>query len=417
MSALDVLVVGAGPAGSTVAFELARRGHSVEVIEEHPRVGHPVQCAGLVSHRVIELAGSDKMVLGPVHGASVFSPGLKSLSFRASEPRAFVIDRAGLDIHLADRAAEAGALFRTGVRFDGLAEANGKGIVARLTGIGGHAEERKARILIGADGVASAVARAARLRRPIEILPAFEAEIPRSPGDPDRVEVYLGNEFAPGLFGWWVPDFAGGARVGIAARADGTPARTYFDRLIRFLTRRFGTPLPAPVGYVVSGIPIGTLPRITADRVLLVGDAAAQVKPLSGGGIFTGMRAAALAAEVVDGGLTSDRLDRAALASYESRVEQTLGEEFRRAQFLRRVFTRLTDLEFDRLLEALQSAELAGSIVAFGDIDFPSHVARKLLRQSPGLLRLFPKAVAAWLSSGRDLAPELDAAPRFRSAT
>ncbi|MHB8352617.1 MAG: FAD-dependent oxidoreductase, partial [Thermoplasmata archaeon] len=75
----DVLVVGAGPAGSTIAYELARRGHSVTVLEEHPRVGYPVQCAGLVSRRVVELAGTDAMVLGPVHGAAVFSPALRSI--------------------------------------------------------------------------------------------------------------------------------------------------------------------------------------------------------------------------------------------------------------------------------------------------------------------------------------------------
>lgn len=418
MDQVDAIVVGAGPAGSTAAYGLARRGHEVLMVEEHPRVGFPVQCAGLVSSRVIELAGTDRMVLGPVHGATVFSPSLRSISFHAKEPRAFVIDRALLDRLLADRAARAGARIMTGARFDGHGTPGPGPRAVRLTLADGTTTTVSARLVIGADGVASAVARTARLRRPIEILPAFEAEIPSSPGDADRVEVYLGNAFAPGLFGWWIPDMSGGARVGIASRADGTSARQYFDRFLELLARRFGRPLPRPHGYLVSGIPIGTLPRVTADRTMLVGDAAAQVKPLSGGGIYTGMRAAEAAAEVAHGCLESDHLDAEALRRYEGAVSDALGEEFARAHYLRRVFVRLSDADFERLIRALAPSAMVASIVAFGDIDFPSHVARALLRQSPSLVRLVPKALGAWFSgAGGALAPDLDPPERRRLAT
>ncbi len=413
----DVLVVGAGPAGSTAAYELARRGHSVVVAEEHRRIGHPVQCAGLVSRRVLELAGTEKMVLTPVHGATVLSPRLRAIEFRAPEPRAFVIDRAGLDVHLADRAARAGAEYRTGLRFDEFGDASDGLKVARLARADGGREEIHARVVIGADGVASAVARAARLRRPIEVLPAYEVEVPSSPADPDQVEVYLGNGLAPGLFGWSIPDGSGGARIGLAARADGTSARSYFERFARLLERRYGRPLPPAVGLVVSGIPIGTLPRITADGVALVGDAAAQVKPLSGGGIFTGMRAGALAAETVDVALRAHDTSERRLRAYATAYEAELGEEFRRAHYLRRLFARLTDDDFERLIAALEESGMGEAIVAFGDIDFPSHVARRLLRQSPSLLRLFPKALGAWLSSGAELVPDLELDRRRRPAT
>ncbi len=408
MEEVDVLVVGAGPAGSNAAYHLARRGHDVLVLEEHDRVGYPVQCAGLVSRRVLELAGSERFVRRPIHGASVFGPSLGSISFTAAEPRAYVIDRAGLDIHLAERASRAGARFSTSTRFDrSLGPANGRAHV-RVTGPDGERREIAARLVIGADGVTSAVARAFGLRRPVEILPAFEAEFAASPGDADRVEVYLGRAFAPGLFGWWIPDGGGGARVGIAADADGTSARAYFGRLLTYLERRFGTSLTSPTAYLVSGIPIGHVRRTHADRVLLVGDAAGQVKPLSGGGIFTGMRCAEIAADVADRSLRAGDLCAHALSEYDRRWWGELGEEFERALQLRKVFVRLSDADYDRLIEVLRESDLLGTIVAFGDIDFPTHVVRRLLAQSPSLLRFLPKAVGAWLAPGERFAPALD---------
>ncbi|HTW40466.1 MAG TPA: NAD(P)/FAD-dependent oxidoreductase [Thermoplasmata archaeon] len=411
MEEVDVLVVGGGPAGSTTAHRLAERGHDVLVVEEHARIGLPVQCAGLVSQRVLDLAGSRRFVRAPVRGATVYGPGLGSVSFRAAEPRAFVIDRSGLDIYLADRAARSGARYRSGTRFDELVRrAPGRSVV-RLTGVDGTSSEVAARLVVGADGVSSAVARAFRLRRPVEILPAFEAEFPASPGEPDLVEVYLGRSFAPGLFGWWIPDGAGGARVGVAADADGTSARVYFDHLLEHLARRFGQRLANPTAYLVSGIPIGTVPRTSGPGVALVGDAAAQVKPLSGGGIFTGMRCAEILAGVADGALRQGDATEAALAEYDRRWRAELDEEFRRALYLRRVFTRLSDPDLDAIVAALQGAGLTATIVAFGDIDFPTHVVRQLLRQSPSLVRLLPKAVGAWWSSSALRVPDLDVGP------
>ncbi len=405
-----MVVVGAGPAGSTAAYHLARRGHSVLLTEEHRRVGFPVQCAGLVSARVLRLAGTDRMVRHVIRGANIFSPSLRRLSFSAPEPRAYVLSRSGLDQALAERAARAGAQVEPGWKFTGLKGRTSSGR-PRLTfrNVDGEDREVQARLVVGADGVTSAVARAFRLRRPLEILPAFEAEVPWDGGEPDQVEVYLGRALAPGLFGWSVPDGGGLSRIGVAVRADtGRTARDYYRALTGQMARRAGRPVPPPVEVVVAGIPIGEVPRTEGDHVLLVGDAAGQVKPLSGGGIYTGMRAAEIAAEVAHEALARGEALGPALQEYGVRWRQELGEEFRRAWFLRRLFLRLSDEDFERLLDLLDEEGLLSSIIALGDIDFPTVTARQLLRQSPALVRYFPKALGAWFRSGSPLAPVLD---------
>jgi flavin-dependent dehydrogenase len=124
------------------------------------------------------------------------------------------------------------------------------------------------------------------------------------------------------------------------------------------------------------------------------------------------MRCAEIAADVATQALSKGDLSERALAEYDRRWRAELGEEFRRALYLRRLFTRLSDDELDRVVHSLKGAHLAATIVAFGDIDFPTHVVRELLKESPGLVRLLPKAVGAWVSSSPYRAPELDFASR-----
>jgi geranylgeranyl reductase family protein len=406
----EALVVGAGPAGSTFAHRLASAGHSVLLAEEHLRVGHPVQCAGLVSPRVVPMAGTDAMVENEIRGAAIYSPRGRVLRFEAPEARALVLSRSRLDELLAERAARAGARVEAGWKFLGLVPGGdaGRPVAAFRTADGARAEV-VAKLLVGADGVTSAVARAFHLRRPVEILPAYEAELPWPGLDPSRVEVYLGRELAPGLFGWAVPDGSGIARVGVAVRADtGRTARDYYQALLRSLEARTGRALGSPVSVVVAGIPIGDVPRTEGDHVLLVGDAAGQVKPLSGGGIYTGMRSAEIAAEVSHGALVRGDLSSRGLAAYGRRWREELGEEFRRAWFLRRLFLRLSDEDFERILTLLEDEGLLSSIVAFGDIDFPTLTARELLARSPALVRYFPKALGAWFAGSSPRAPALD---------
>jgi geranylgeranyl reductase family protein len=410
METVDAVVVGAGPAGSTAAFGLARKGWSVLLAEEHQSVGRPIQCAGLVSQRVLNMAGNETMVLHRLGGASIWGPSLKRLRFAASETRAFVIARDKLDCYLADKAVDGGARLQTGWKFTGMRDAPGRGpktsIIEFRTQDG--RVEIASRMVVGADGVSSSVARSLKLKRPIEILPAYETVVPFPQAEQDEVEIYLSHSIAPGFFGWSIPDGHGNIRLGVAMNArTGMNAKEGYGSLLKAVTKEYGRTLPSPTEVIVSGIPIGVVPKTVNQHGLIVGDAAAQVKPLSGGGIYTGMRSAQIAADAASNALSSTEEFAERLLDYEALWRKEVGTELEKALFFRRLFVRLTDTELDRLVEMLRDSRLVSTIVAFGDIDFPTITAGALLRQSPSLARLFPKALAAFLRRKEGLVPDL----------
>ena len=151
----DVIVAGAGPAGSAAARECARLGLSVLCLEEHGTIGYPVQCAGLLSSAAFAECRipSERSILNSVTGARVISGSGSELLIDAKTTKAVVVDRGTLDREMAEAAADAGAEFRLKT-----AVYDVRGTTVHTRGVNGHEEIRFA-ILIAADGPRSTIAR------------------------------------------------------------------------------------------------------------------------------------------------------------------------------------------------------------------------------------------------------------------
>ncbi len=155
----DVIVVGAGPAGSNTARLLAARGHDVLMVEEHPQVGRPVQCAGLVTPRVFDHTPFPIGDLheNDLHGGLVYAPDGTTVRFETEAVQAQAMDRAGFDQRMAEHAVRAGVDLRTGTKATGMRR-DADGVTLDLLEDGERSTER-ARLVVGADGLRGGVAR------------------------------------------------------------------------------------------------------------------------------------------------------------------------------------------------------------------------------------------------------------------
>ncbi|MCL7416952.1 MAG: geranylgeranyl reductase family protein [Halalkalicoccus sp.] len=330
----DFVVVGVGPAGSRFARRAAEEGFDVLALEQGS-IGEPLACSGHVSTDVWEYttdgARAD-LLQNEITGARFHpgDPGSEAYPFYRTAPISNVIDRVGLDRHLADAALEAGADLRENHTVTAVSEEADHVLVAASTPDG--SAQFRARMVAGCDGPVSRTRRDLGIDEPDELLHGVLG-FTDGPDHGDFVDVHL---TVPRFFAWRIPRGEAGVEYGLAA----PPGRE-----VRGLLEEFTAEYGADTANVCSGmIPIGPPKRVTSERGFLIGDAAAQTKPFTGGGILYGMTAADHAAERID------PEDPTSLKAYEKAWRGDLAREIGMGHWLRRAYS---------LPEHVQSAGLS----------------------------------------------------------
>lgn len=277
----DVIVVGAGPSGSKTAELCSSLGLNTLLLEKG-KVGSPIQCTGLFSHRVLELSGvSEDLAENILKKARFYSPKGNFVELK-SKKDVYLFDRERFDKKIFKMAKEAGTTVKTSTKFTGYKK-NDDHLTIRTTN-----GDFKTKILIGADGPNSDVAKKSGLALPDDIIIGYQ-ETFEGNFNPDTVELWFGKNVAPDFFAWVTPLNSKTARIGIGCRKN---TSKYFNN---FIKKRLGI---EKKGTKIEGgiIRRGLIKSSVADRVLLVGDAACQVKPYSGGGVIYGLMASHFAA-------------------------------------------------------------------------------------------------------------------------
>lgn len=383
----DVVVIGAGPAGSTTARRLAQCGHDVVVLEEHSVTGLPVHCTGLLGDEAFDEYDLPRhVILGVASAARFWAGDGGSVLVESDRVKATVIDRAAFDQELARRAVVAGADVRTGVRVESMA-VEGHQVVVQALG-----ETIRARACVLACGANYRFHRSLGLGLPRAYMQSAQLEtpFPRT----SQIEVKFGRQVAPKGFAWLVPFFRNGephARLGLMCDADG---RRHFDAFVQTLCaderldwRTLGSPRQ-------KMLPLGPVSKTYAPRVLAVGDAAGLVKPITGGGIYYGIISGALAADVLHEGLRSDRLDQSALKGYEGQWRKRLGPDIRVGLAFRRLAERFDDRAINSVIELARVNGVVPLLKQTASFNWHRQAAVALLNHS-GFRKILVRALCA----------------------
>jgi len=391
MQKYDVAIVGGGPVGGYVAKHIASEGFNVAVFEEHKHIGEPVKCAGLVTPRVFDVLGMSPkhIVQNKIKGAHIHSPSDHILTIGGDKVHALAIDRSRFDKEIINSSEDAGAKIFLANKIT--SAQRHEGCVSLTTS---QNNDIICKLLIGADGPYSKIRDRFGLPQPKEMLQGIGAEITGVSLDPDFVEIFVGKDIAPGFFAWVVPTNAKGneARAGLCVNHNAIhPPKYYFSH---FLDHVHSSPYLGQAHirtYIGGAVPLGPLKQTYGANLMLVGDAAAQVKPTSGGGIYTGLLCARHCSSVALGALEKNEFTQKALKKYHKLWSAEIGRELNLGMKFRALFTRLTDKQMDKYIQKFQNPEIIDIISTYGDIDYPSKLVKPLLKKTPSLLALVPK--------------------------
>ncbi|WP_370575084.1 NAD(P)/FAD-dependent oxidoreductase [Methanomethylovorans sp.] len=385
----DVIVVGGGPVGSTAARYAAQEGAKVLLIEEHAFVGSPVGCTGLLSTRAVkecDVEPSENFVLNSVRGAYIHPPSERPLPIDGGRTKAYVVSRKMFDRTLFRMATDAGVDVMLRTRAIGIQRSNSLQTLSVLER--GNHQNIQAKVIIAADGVRSNLAKMAGLGGVKKIMPGIQIEAPYRSDDPDFVELFVGSR-APGFFAWAVPVDERISRIGLATDGINDPnPHECLQWLLQHHPHIASRYVGGQTDMVFGGIPLGPLRRTYADGIMIVGDAAGQTKPTSGGGIYTGALCAKIAAKVA---ASVDDASAGSLQQYEKQWKTAIGKELSMGMRIHDFIKGLSDSELDELLGAMNTPSILETITEYGDMDHPSVLIRKMLdpRKSKHMLKIF----------------------------
>lgn len=389
----DVVVIGAGPAGCFTAMQIARSGFKVLILEEHQEIGKPVQCSGLISPRAFELAGADKsIIINHLTGLRILSSLGADLHVKSSHVLALAIDRAAFDKELAAKAENAGAVLIKGLKAKGISRISG-GLCITAAYKNKPEITITAKLMIGADGADSDVADWLGLKCHNRRAVMFAADVKLQNPDISFMSIFPSKNFAPGWFGWVIPLDYETSRVGTGyalVQPEYSPRR-YFQQLTDYYPQIFKD--IKILRYTGGTIPLGSMPKIYTSNAMLVGDAACQTKPISGGGIYMGLKGAQICAKTAAEALSEDNLSDEKLSRYQMLWEKEMDEETNAAMKLRESYLDFDDGDIDLIIRFLSKTRCHKLILKNADIDYPSRLAKKLISISPRNSSLFKKAL------------------------
>lgn len=397
----DIIVVGGGPSGSYAAYVAAKLGASVLVCEEHETIGEPNHCAGHLNISSLNNMGivpPEVAIENRINGAFFFSPFGKKFELRCNTPVTYVVNRTQFDRYIADLATNAGVKYQFKSKVQSLIMNSG---IVKGVKINRNTERVESNLVIDAEGCSSTLLKKTGLKglKSSMVVRGIQAEVINVENiDKEMVEVYFGRRFAPGFFAWIIPKKDGQAKIGLATRI-GDP-REYLQNFIEKhpiaskklknakITHKSLHPIPLE----------GPLSKTYSNGLLVVGDAASQVKPTTGGGVIFGLTCAKIAGEVAFESVNKQDYSESFLSSYQSKWKKLVGFDLLTMLQMRRMLDSLSDKKIDNVIELSNKFGISEVLERFGDIDFQGRSLISMIKH-PGILAVVGYFLFSWFIS------------------
>ncbi len=362
----EVIVVGAGPAGSYAACELASAGHSVAVLEHKSAAGLDICCTGIISAECFEAFGiSPETIVRKANSAKFFLPSGKFTRLNSENVKVCIVDRSRFDRAIVNKAQTKGATYFFSTDCTAISIKGNRAIV--------ETTHNNSKQVFYARAVILATGQDLRLHHKLGLGKfkhfAVGAQTEIDAGNLDEVEVYFNQQLAPDFFAWLVPTYPGKALAGLISSSG---ARL---RLQRFLLSSLckGRLISTNIKIRQKAIPLCVLPQSVGERLLVIGDAAGQVKPTTGGGIYLGNLGAQIASDVLKEALDKDNLSASYLARYQKRWKAKMGREISFGRWMRWVYSKLNDQQIEKLFNTFTSEDMTTALLNSPDFSFDWH--------------------------------------------
>ncbi|MBI5458440.1 NAD(P)/FAD-dependent oxidoreductase [Methanobacterium sp.] len=385
----DVAVVGGGPVGSTFARQMAEKGFEVAILEKKKEIGVPLQCAGLLGKKIKKVnILPDEFIINPVHGAFLHSPENTVLSVSKEKPEAYVLDRVGYDKFLADLATDSGVDIFLNHRVEKVDSVSG---VINLKN--NPNAKISADVVVGADGHSSIVSGA--FNPPAKSFQAAQylIDVGEKRFQKDYVHLYVDSRVSPGFL-WVIPLSETTARVGLFADTSYQQLNVILKELITKRSELKGaTILKKYYGVIPKHDP---QKQLVKDRVLLLGDAASQVKPTTGGGLIMGFVCAEIASRAASKALENENMEL--LMNYSKDYREQFKKELKVQLMVHKIFKSLSDSDLEYMFGKLKQEGAEDIISHYGDMDSQSPLIKEMFKRGI-IFSILPKMLSWRISS------------------
>ncbi len=354
----DVVVVGGGPAGTMAAQHAAKQGVSVALFEKDREIGIPVRCAEGVSKKFLKkyIDIDPQCIASEINKVRFVSPAKQKIDFTTLNP-GLVLHRRLFDHFLAEKASEAGAQIFMKSYVHGMDNYDGKSRKIFIK----HFDQEftvNAKVVIAADGVESRIGRFAGIKtfvKPEDIDVCVQATMGNLKNiDPTRIEMWVSNKWAPGGYAWVFPKGPEIANIGLGICGKFTNKPSALSYFKNFIKENF--PEGSALTTVAGGVPVAKhLERLVSDGVMLIGDAARQANPLTGGGILSGMAAGMISGKIGAQGVLQSDTSYNYLKEYEQIWKKGIGKEYNRFYRLKNNLLNLSDEKFIKIASEFEN--------------------------------------------------------------